>query len=97
MSGYTLASTSPQHRVEVTAHSWGASERGPKKKTNLFIWERSRAQVMQHGADGHEGDISGENDTAQARHSCEGISPGENDTKQAHHSCQGLSPEENDT
>ncbi|RDH26168.1 hypothetical protein BDQ94DRAFT_155917 [Aspergillus welwitschiae] len=49
-SGYTLASTSPQHRVEVAAHSWGVSERGSKNRKNLFIWERSRAQVIRHGA-----------------------------------------------
>ncbi|RDH26950.1 hypothetical protein BDQ94DRAFT_154802 [Aspergillus welwitschiae] len=69
-SGYTLASTSLQHRVEVAAHSWGVSERGPKNRKNLFIWERSRAQVIRHGAHGHEGD-----DTTQAHHSCQGISP----------------------
>jgi hypothetical protein len=44
-----------------------------------FIREGPRAQVVRHGAQGHEGD-----DTTQARHSCEG-----DDTTQARHSCEG--------
>ncbi|PYH64021.1 uncharacterized protein BO88DRAFT_190875 [Aspergillus vadensis CBS 113365] len=50
---------------------WIYSERGPKNRRNLFIWERSRAPVIRHGAHGHEGD-----DTTQAHHSYQGLSPG---------------------
>jgi hypothetical protein len=54
-TGYPLASARPQHRVEVPAHSCG-SQNDVLRTKSPFTWEQSRAQVIRHGAHGHEGD-----------------------------------------